>query len=299
MSLPLPPKSIIRGGSASAQLVHEQFTSVIAGHPQATTTYRFYEEVDEWLGPWGTSGYPIGYGKYYNIAFTTNEKLMANPVTRQWVWQTGIRLQEGLLEYIVERVRNGTIGAVTESELREAAFNSHPAAYDRGGLSRVVLAAPELLAVVGTIPLAEFNPFGDNFSPTVKQVFVTLGRISPEVVGGGLAGLAGPAHTGIFRIAIERDRRRFMDEIAIGVDLAQIERTIESGHMDNLEWLDRVIRRLNMTEFPDQGFARAARHVIEAAERRKLYVQSYYRSVQMQAPGPASIRVQRRVSSAP
>jgi len=43
--------------------------------PGAATTYQFYEEVDYWLGPWGTAGYPIGYGKKYNILFSTNPPL--------------------------------------------------------------------------------------------------------------------------------------------------------------------------------------------------------------------------------
>ena len=49
--------------------------SVMATIPGAATTYQFYEEVDYWLGPWGTAGYPIGYGKKYNILFSTNPPL--------------------------------------------------------------------------------------------------------------------------------------------------------------------------------------------------------------------------------
>jgi transposase len=78
MPLSLPPKSMIRCDAKTAQLVHDQLTSVIAGHTQATTTYRFYEELDVWLGPWRQQGYPIAYGKFYNVAFSTNEKLMAD-----------------------------------------------------------------------------------------------------------------------------------------------------------------------------------------------------------------------------
>ena len=87
MSLPLPPRKLIRTDAATAKLVYDQFTSVIAGHAQATTTYRFYEELDDWLGPWGQSGYPIAYGKFYNLAFTGNQKLMSNPQTKDWVWK--------------------------------------------------------------------------------------------------------------------------------------------------------------------------------------------------------------------
>jgi len=38
-------------------------TSIIDGHPNATTTYTFYEEIDKYLGLWGKDGYPIAYGK--------------------------------------------------------------------------------------------------------------------------------------------------------------------------------------------------------------------------------------------
>jgi hypothetical protein len=56
MALPLPLKSVIRCDAKTAQLVHDQLTSVIAGHAQATITYRFYEEVDVWIGAMGTAG---------------------------------------------------------------------------------------------------------------------------------------------------------------------------------------------------------------------------------------------------
>jgi hypothetical protein len=52
--------------------VGRQLMSVIAGRPTAKTTYQFYEEINAWLGPWGEDGYPIGYGRKYNIAFTTD-----------------------------------------------------------------------------------------------------------------------------------------------------------------------------------------------------------------------------------
>ena len=64
------------------QLVRAELTSVIAGHPRATTTYRFYEELNAWLGPWGRRGYPIGYGKAYNVAFNSNPLLKTRSVTQ-------------------------------------------------------------------------------------------------------------------------------------------------------------------------------------------------------------------------
>src|SRR6266852_656117 len=269
MSLPLPPKSISRCDAATAQFVSDQLTSVIAGHPQATTTYRFYEEVDTWLGPWGNRGYPIAYGKFYNVAFTSNQKLMANASTKQWVWRAGIRLQEALLYFLVGRVRDCTLPSLTEPELRQAAFDSHPGAYDQGGLATVVLVAPELVPIIATIPAAEFLPTSENFGATWNQVVVTLVRIGPQMAGSALAAAAGPAHTGLFSIAMQRDRQRFMNEMATGRELEMIRNAINRGELDYIPMLDQVIARLNATEFPDQGFAQAAREVINAAEARR------------------------------
>jgi hypothetical protein len=269
MALDLPPKAILRCDQPTADRVHATLTSVIAGHPQATTTYRFYEEVDAWLGPWGPTGYPIGYGKFYNVQFTTNPHLQANPTTRQWVWRTGIALQEALRDYIVGRIRDGSLPSLTEAELREAAFDSHPAAYDRGGLAMVVLAAPELVPIVATIPAAEFVPTSRDFGPTVEQVFLTAARIAPQAAGGILAVAAGPAHNRMFRRAAAMDQRALMQDMSLGREIASVRRAIQRGDLDHVPLLDRLIASLNAREFPDQGFARAAREIVELATARR------------------------------
>src|SRR5262249_44965808 len=124
MILNLPPPIFITPDPPSVRSVHDQLTSVIAGHAQADPTYRLYEELDAWLGPFGQEGYPIAYGKFYNVAFTSNKKLMADAEAREWVWRTTIRLQESLRDYVVGRARDGTLGYLTERQLREAAFAS-------------------------------------------------------------------------------------------------------------------------------------------------------------------------------
>jgi hypothetical protein len=281
MSLRLPPKSTIGCEVHTAQLVHDQLTSVIAGHAQATTTFRFYEELDAWLGPWGPEGYPIAYGKFYNVAFTGNAKLMANTQAREWVRRTTILLQEAIRDYVVERVRKCTLRALTEAELRAAAFNSHPAAYDMGGLGMLCLVAPELIPVIATIPRREFSPFSGNFTATVDQFFETMMRMSPQIVGNSLAALAGPAHTGIFARAAQQDQRRFQDEITLSRELGEIRVRIDRGDLDYIPALDRLIKGLNARQFPDQGFARAAREVVEAAEaRRRMLMQDTNRLLQ-------------------
>src|ERR1041385_9115989 len=91
----LPPKNV-PPTPLSSHALYTGLTSLMAGHPQAVETYTFYEELDKYLGPWGQKGYPIAYGKFYNVAFTSNEKLQANPITKEWVWKTTILLQEVL-----------------------------------------------------------------------------------------------------------------------------------------------------------------------------------------------------------
>ena len=270
MSLSLPPKSILRCGEQAAQQIHQALTSVIAGRAMATTTYRFYEELDAWLGPWGDRGYPIAYGKFYNIAFSRSEKLNANPVTKEWVWKTAIRLQEALRDYVVGRVRNCTIGSITEPDVREAAFASHSAAYDKAGLGLVTMVAPELIPVVVAIPYREFT--SENYRQTVMQIFETIGRVSPQIVGSSLAVLAGPGHTGILRRAVQRDLQEFRNELALGRELTNLRRSIESGTLDYVPLIDLVIDRLKSYQFPDEGFAKAAREIIQLAEARRELV---------------------------
>lgn len=133
----------------------------------------------------------------------------------------------------------------------------------------VVLVAPELIPIITIIPGAEFNPKSDNFSATVKQVFVTLGRVGPQVIGGGLAALAGPAHTGLYQIAMERDRREFMQHQAMSRELSLINKAILNGELDYIPWLDKIISELNAREFESQGMAQAASDVIRNAQLRR------------------------------
>jgi len=284
MSLSLPPKALIRCGEQTAKYVHDQLTSVIAGHPQATTTYRFYEEVDNWLGPWGKGGYPIGYGKFYNIAFSGNQKLMANDSTKKWVWRTTILLQEALRDYIVKSILDCSLATLTEAKLRQAAFDSHPRAYDRGGLAMVILIAPELIPVIATIPGAEFSPTSINFGATIKQVFVTIGLVVPKVAGGVLAAFAGPAHTGVLTRAVRQDQQHLLNEMAISRELGRLKYLINQGKLDHIPLLNQTITQLNARQFPDQGFARLAREVILAAQVRKRQLVRKYNELLNQSP---------------
>lgn len=215
-------------------LIRKSLTSVMAGSPGAST-YKFYEVIDQWLGPWGDQGYPINYGKLYNIKFNTNEKLNQNPITRDWVWNTTIDLQKALLDFIIQRYRDHTLGKITEPELRAAAFKSHAKAYVQAGLPEVALAAPELLPYVAAIPAKEFIPTSPNFASTISQVFSTA------------------------ELTIESLPRY----IFVGVQLDALNAAIDRGAVDGTT-LRFVADELKGMKFPE-GLARKAQAVINAA----------------------------------
>jgi hypothetical protein len=154
MALALPPVGSCK--PTDAPDVDRLLGSVIALRPGAATTYQFYEEVDNWLGPWGAAGYPIGYGKKYNILFSINPPLNRDLVFgRPWVQKTTVLLQEAIKLFLVGQVSSGAIAKLTEPTLRAAAFDSHPKAYLDAGLLDVAENSPELLLVIMTVPYAE------------------------------------------------------------------------------------------------------------------------------------------------
>jgi hypothetical protein len=268
----------------NVQAVRNGLTARIAGHPQAIEPWTFYEFIDQYLGPWGSSGYPIGYGKFYCFAFTSNEKLQDDPVTRDWVQRTMVKLQEGLRDYIVGRYQQGTLGSITEPELRQAAFATHAAAYTDGGLALVVATAPELLEVVVSIPGKEFLPGSGNVTATWKQVLETAVMVTPRVGALGLAAMAGPAHTGLFARAAQKDMQEFLDLQTVPMKLREILAKVQSGEVDRIPELNVLTDRLNATQYSDPGIAALALQVVQAANARKRYVAQTYRDLIAQKP---------------
>lgn len=299
MALALPPPRIIGHDADIQKAVLDALTSVIAGNLRATTTYTFYEEIDAWLGPWGEEGYPLAYGRFSNIRFTSNEALANNEVTRDWLWKTTILLQEALRDFIVERVRNKTLGSITEPELRRAAFDSHARAYTEAGLAKVVLTAPILLPVIAWIPHKEFDPRGPNFGPTVSQTLETIAYVVPELpnmVGSSLVQSAFPAH-GMLSEAAKRDQRRRIHEEQLSRQLGHLHIAIAQGQVDDLDTLQQIVNRLKLLiQYPtqtsikigDTGFVRQARGVIAAAEGRQTFIRSTYN--EWLKVGPKSFR---------
>ena len=269
-----PPKDSRPTPERSAALT-EWLTAHVAGHALAVNTYTFYEVIDRYLGPWGSRGYPIAYGKRYNVLFSTNRTLMAHPVASAWVWKTTILLQKALVDFIVARYDAGTLGRLTEAELRAAAFDSHPLAYTEGGLAMVTLVAPELVPEIAKIPSAEFNPASENFGASVEQVITTGGMVVPRMLG-DLIAAAMPAHSRSLRVAAEHDRQGFLAEIQLNRYLIRIKQAIVDGELNNIRILNQVTRQLIGQEFPNQDLSRVAREVIKLADRRKAELARRY-----------------------
>lgn len=283
MPLRLPAKAA-PASPENVRTLHDGFTSVVAGHPGAVQPWTFYEELDAYLGPWGNTGYPIGYGKYYCMAFNGNQKLQDNVETREWVRRTTVALQEPLRDLVVERFRAGSLPSLTEAQLRQAAFAMHPQAYTQGGLAMVVLTAPEMLPIIASIPSAQFNPLNPNFTSSVRQVFTTLELVLPRTAAMGLAATAGPAHTGLFTRAVQMDQAEFQRERNTIRWLDGTLRVVRSGEMDSIPLLNRLTDRLNATQFGEQGMADLARQVVQAADARKHAIAAFYRGQITQNP---------------
>jgi hypothetical protein len=282
LQLDLPAKTAAPSKDG-ARAIRAALRSVTAKHAQALTGYTYYEVIDLWLGPWGNAGYPIGYGKYYNVLFNGNAKLARSPDARRWVEETTIKLQEALTDFIVKKYEAGQLGRLTEAELRMAAFESHAKAYTDGGLVLVVLLDPLMIPIIATIPYKEFNPTSKDFGPTVLQVFETLGRV---VSTGTVIGIAAvmPAHSGFLRRAVAADAQRQREEMQLGQQLGRIKAAIDAGHMDHIPWLDKIVADLNGKRFNDSGAARFARDVVQAATARKTLVTTKQREMLKAAP---------------
>lgn len=280
-----PPKRDSEPTSDRITLLEQWLTSLIAGHPGATETYTFYEEIDKYLGPWGGGGYPIGYGKKYNILFSTNPSLMGNSDVQQWVWQTTIKLQEALRDFIVEAYRAEHLfpgskaywpPIILKQNLTDAAFESHAQAYVSGGLTVVALLSPDTLWDIANIPKKEFSPLSPNFGASVAQVFSVIDKVIPETAGIALAAVAGPAHTRSMQYAHQLDLNAVHKNAEVISSLNWLKAAINRGEFDLPPTLEAIIRKLNARQFPDMRMAALARDVIDAARTRKAALSFKY-----------------------
>jgi hypothetical protein len=281
-----PPKKDSEPTPENVAQLEQWLTSIIAGHPGATRSYTFYEEIDKYLGPWGKEGYPIGYGKKYNLLFTTEPHLMTNGDVQQWVRKTTIKLQEALRDFIVEAYRNERLYPSSQeywkpdllkSNLTKAAFKSHAQAYVSGGLTVVALLSPNSLWDIGNIPRKEFSPLSPNFKVSVEQVFSVIDKVIPETAGITLSTAAGPAHSRSLQYAHHKDLEAVRGQAQAINSLNWLRAAIERRELDVPPTLDDIIRRLNAKEYPDMRTAALARKVIESARQRKAALTYGYR----------------------
>ena len=189
--------------------------------------------------------------------------------------KTTILLQLYLKDYIVKRFAAGTLAALTEAELRRAAFDSHPMAYTKGGLTLVVMLSPALLPEIAAIPSAEF--VNENWRSSLGQLVDTALMVAPQLAGNTLAGLAGPAHTGMFRTAMMRDQQALSQRMGLSRMLTNIEEGIRNGNADRIAWLSKTVANINRLEFPDDGLTKYANTVVETAKQRMHGIANRYR----------------------
>jgi hypothetical protein len=276
----IPPPPFAKGAPHTQENVRALdawLTTITAYHPlTADRPWLFYEQIDLFLGPWGKDGYPIAYGLKYCHLFYENRTLKRDPAGARWIQRTLLFLQMELHLYIIRRFKEGTLGRITAEELRTAAFNSHPKAYTEGGLTLVVLIAPELVAAVAAIPNGEFKPTSPSFGPSVQQVVDTTGIVIPQLVANLLAIAAGPAHNQTLSVASARDGAAFQEDRAVSLKLATIRNFVKAGRCDHLDLLERIRQALEVTTFADETADRVAGGVVDEIEKRMLYVNVRY-----------------------
>ena len=248
------------------------YRTATAGRP-----WTFYEQIDSYLGPWGSSGYPIGYGKKYCILFSTDRPLNADRAGRLWIRRTLILLQEAIKAEVMRRFIQGNLAYLKESELRQVAFNSHPDAYTEGGLIMVTILSPELLPHVASIPAAEFSPVAQSFKASVIQLVLTTGLLVPQSLALLAANAAGPAHTRVLAHEMHADMQKLTAELELGRHLAEALRALRAGKADHVGLLDLLLASAMRPAWPNDSIASLARELVKEIQVRKTMVKERYR----------------------
>jgi hypothetical protein len=261
----------------NVQALSDWLTSILAFHADSSDRpWFFYEEIDRYLGPWGATGYPIAYGKKYCQLFYNDSVLQDNPAAEEWVERTLLLLQEELRAFILARYTHGKLATLTERELRDAAFASHPKAYTKGGLTMVVLLQPRLAAEIASIPFAEFRPTAPSFGSSVRQVIDTTGVVITEAIGNLLAAAAGPAHNQSFRLSSARDFVKYQTAIAVSQEIADIRQVVRVGSCDHVDVLTRLKKGVELTLFEGRGTSVVAGLLVREIDARIALVKARY-----------------------
>jgi hypothetical protein len=187
-----------------------------------------------------------------------------------------VNLQVALRNFILRRFREGSLGRLSESEFRQVAFDSHPAAYTEGGLIMVTLLSTQLLPHIAGIPKAEFSPLSGGFVPSMVQVFDTTALIVPEALGLLYATAAGSAHSGVLTNAASVDLQNLQNAVQLGQLLDAVKRYVQSGRMDHVGLLDQLMAGLARPAWPNGQLAQLARDLVQTIENRRATVMLRY-----------------------
>jgi hypothetical protein len=165
---------------------------------------------------------------------------------------------------------------LTERELRDAAFASHPKAYTKGGLTMVVLLQPDLGREIASIPFAEFRPTAPSFGSSIRQVIDTSGVVITEAIADLLAAAAGPAHNQSFRLGSARDLTNYQTVIAVSERIAEIREVVRVGRCDHVDVLTRLKRGVELTLFEGRGTSVMAALLVHEIDARIAFVKARY-----------------------
>ncbi len=237
------------------------------GHP-----WLFYEKLDEYLGPWGESGYLIGYGKKYCKLFYEDEHLQRNRAGRAWVIRTLQLLQNALKDFVLDHFRKGTLGIMPPDELKRAAFKSHAQAYTEGGLTLVLIVSPGLIRHIVEIPIGEFLPWKQNARASWSQAFETAGISASEALDHVQTAIS----FGGYGDAHHLDTMAIDHIYEVNDALRVVRRLLESGRLDHVGRLDEIEERLEGARWPDHDMAEAASSLLSEVRFRRGRVFARY-----------------------
>ncbi|MCG5051839.1 MAG: hypothetical protein KA712_02670 [Myxococcales bacterium] len=273
----MPPGKSAALNAESLNQLGSWLQSILAYRPATEgKPWVFYEKIDAYLGPWGDKGYPLSYGLKYCKLFYSDRVLNESPVGKRWVRRTLLLLQTEIADVIQNRFRAGTLARLGMEEFTELAFDSHPRAYTRGGLSLVGLLAPHLLGQILFIPKSEFSPVSQNFLGTVVQVVGTIRLIVPDVIGVALAGTVGEAMSGNLKRAFLRDSDRFRDEHRMAISLVEIKQLVRSGSVDHVGTLQALRKALTVGMVPGDRIGALAADALSEVKEREVVVRTRY-----------------------
>jgi hypothetical protein len=266
---------------ANADQLSDEFAGVISGRVNAKDPWTFYEQLDQFLGPWGDSGYPLAQGKFYCQLFNAEPALQNNSEARTWVQRTTIKLQEAIRHSIVDLFLRGKLAAITEPQLRSLIVDMHPQIFDETGLALIVSVAPHLLPAVASLPAVEFVPLKGVPRAAWPQVLETLRRLSAGPPSQELVTPVAPTRPGSIQrteatssmnalLAEQRQNAWYWSQFS------KIHEAIQSGRLNRVAWLDGVSNQLNALNLSNPYWRKVAYELAAEADVQKGEVASAY-----------------------